>query len=65
MSNQIFINFAVKELEKSVGFYTALGFSNNPHFSDDTAKCMMWIGSIFVMLLNLKKKTSNCLPLKK
>ena len=58
MSNQIFIIFAVKDLEKSVGFYTALGFSNNPHISDETGKCMVWIESIFVMLLNLKKKTS-------
>jgi predicted lactoylglutathione lyase len=31
MSKQIFINLAVKDLQKSMDFYTALGFSNNPH----------------------------------
>jgi predicted lactoylglutathione lyase len=32
-------------------FYTALGFTNNPQFSDETAKCMVWSENIFVMLL--------------
>ena len=36
-------------------FYTALGFSNNPQFSDETAKCMVWSESIFVMLLTHEK----------
>jgi predicted lactoylglutathione lyase len=39
MAKQIFINLAVKDLQKSMNFYTASGFSNNPLFSDDTAKC--------------------------
>lgn len=51
MAKQIFINLAVKDLQKSLGFYTALGFTNNLQFSDDTAKCMVWSESIFVMLL--------------
>jgi predicted lactoylglutathione lyase len=38
MAKQIFINLAVKDLQKSVDFYTAIGFSNNPQFSDDTWK---------------------------
>ena len=50
MAKQIFINLAVKELQKSMDFYTALGFTNNPQFSDDTAKCMVWSENIFVML---------------
>jgi len=40
MAKQIFINLAVKDLQKSMDFYTALGFSINPQFSDDTGKCM-------------------------
>ncbi|CAH0336042.1 hypothetical protein FVB9288_01714 [Flavobacterium sp. CECT 9288] len=58
MGKQIFINLAVKELEKSVNFYTALGFTNNPQFSDETAKCMVWCENIFVMLLTHEKFTS-------
>jgi predicted lactoylglutathione lyase len=58
MAKQIFINLAVTDLAKSMDFYTALGFSNNPQFSDDTAKCMVWSESIFVMLLNHEKFTS-------
>lgn len=55
MSKQIFINLAVKDLQKSMNFYTALGFINNPQFSDDTAKCMVWSENIFVMLLTYEK----------
>lgn len=55
---QVFINLAVKDLQKSMSFYTALGFTNHPQFSDDTAKCMVWSESIFVMLLNHEKFTS-------
>lgn len=55
MSKQIFINFAVTDLQKSMDFYTALGFTNNPQFSDDSGKCMVWSENIFVMLLTHEK----------
>lgn len=55
MAKQVFINLAVADLQKSMDFYAALGFSNNPQFSDDTAKCMVWSENIFVMLLNHEK----------
>lgn len=55
MAKQVFINLAVKDLQKSMDFYTALGFTNNPQFSDDTAKCMAWSESIFLMLLTHEK----------
>ena len=55
MSKQIFINLAVSKLQKSMDFYTALGFTNNPQFSDDTGKCMVWGDNIFVMLLTHEK----------
>ena len=58
MNNQIFINLAVSDLAKSVKFYTALGFSINPQFSDETGKCMVWSESIFVMLLTHEKFSS-------
>lgn len=52
---QVFINLAVKDLDASMNFYTQMGFTNNPQFSDDTAKCMVWSDSIFVMILNHDK----------
>lgn len=51
MAKQIFINLAVKDPKKSMDFYTALGFTNNPQFSDDTAKCMVWSDSIYLMIM--------------
>lgn len=58
MTKQIFINLAVKDPQKSMAFYTALGFTNNPQFSDDSGKCMVWSDSIFVMLLSHEKFAS-------
>jgi predicted lactoylglutathione lyase len=58
MAKQIFINLAVNDLQKSMVFYTALGFTNNPQFSDDTGKCMVWCENIFVMLLTHEKFSS-------
>jgi len=55
MGNQVFINLAIKDLQKSMDFYTALGFKNNPQFSDDAGKCMAWSNNIFVMLLSHEK----------
>ena len=55
MTKQIFINLAVKDLQKSMDFYTALGFTNNPQFSDDQGKCMVWSENIFVMILTHEK----------
>ena len=55
MAKQIFINLAVTNLQKSMDFYTALGFTNNPQFSDDTGKCMVWSENIFVMILTHEK----------
>jgi len=58
MAKQIFINLAVSDLQKSMDFYTALGFTNNPQFSDHAGKCMVWSENIFVMLLTHEKFNS-------
>jgi predicted lactoylglutathione lyase len=55
MKSQIFINLPVKELERSLNFYTKMGFTNNPQFSDDSGKCMVFSDEIFVMLLTHEK----------
>ncbi len=58
MAKQLFINLAVKNLEQSMAFYSALGFTNNPQFSDNSGKCMVWSETIFVMLLTHEKFAS-------
>jgi uncharacterized protein len=58
MSNQIFINLPVKDVERSMALYTAMGFTNNPQFSDDNGKCMIYSENIFVMLLSHSKFSS-------
>lgn len=64
MMKQIFINLAVADVNKSMDFYTQLGFTNNPQFSDDQGKCMVWSEHIFVMLLSPDKfKTFTEKPL--
>ena len=51
MSRKIFINLPVQDLDRSVAFFTALGFSFNPQFTDANATCMVVSDDIFVMLL--------------
>lgn len=58
MAKQIFINLAVKDLQRSMDFYTALGFTNNQQFSDDSGKCMVWSDTIFLMILSHEKFAS-------
>jgi uncharacterized protein len=55
MTRMIFINLPVTDLQSSVAFYGALGFTNNPQFSDDTAACMVLSETISVMLLTHEK----------
>ncbi|WP_394170952.1 VOC family protein [Saccharospirillum alexandrii] len=55
MSKMIFVNLPVADLDRAMGFYAALGFTNNPDFSDDTAACMVWSEAIYVMLLTHAK----------
>jgi len=65
MTKSIFVNLPVADLPRSKAFYEALGFNNNPQFTDDTAACMVWSESICVMLLTHAKWrsfTSRPLP---
>jgi predicted lactoylglutathione lyase len=57
MSKMIFVNLPVADLPKSKAFYEAIGFTNNPQFTDDTAVCMVLTDSIYVMLLTHEKFT--------
>jgi predicted lactoylglutathione lyase len=55
MSKSIFISLPVTDLAASRAFYTAMGFVNNPAFTDDSAACMVWSEAINVMLLTHAK----------
>lgn len=55
MATQIFVNLPVKSLDKSVRFFTHLGYTFNPQFTDETATCMIVSEDIFVMLLTEPK----------
>ncbi|HCN51669.1 MAG TPA: glyoxalase/bleomycin resistance/extradiol dioxygenase family protein [Chryseobacterium sp.] len=51
-ANQIYVNFPVKDVQKTKEFWTKLGFSINEQFSDDKAACIMINeGSIYIMFL--------------
>jgi predicted lactoylglutathione lyase len=51
MTKQIFINLPVKDLSKTIDFFTKLGFTFNPQFTDENATCMIIGENIFAMLL--------------
>jgi uncharacterized protein len=51
MKMKIFVNLPVKDLNKSVAFFTKLGFNSNPQFTDENATCMIVGEDIFIMLL--------------
>ena len=65
MSKMIFVNLPVADLPKSKAFYEALGFTNNPQFTNDQAASMMWSDTIVVMLLThdfWKTFTTKAIP---
>jgi uncharacterized protein len=41
MPRQIFVNFPVKNLERSMDFFRKLGFEFNPQFTNEQAACMI------------------------
>lgn len=52
MAKQVFMNFVVKDLEKSKTFFQALGYSFNPQFTNEDAACLVIDDNhIYAMLL--------------
>ena len=51
MSQMIFINLPVADLERAMRFYEAIGFRNDPRFTNDKAAAMTLSDTIHVMLL--------------
>lgn len=50
-AKSMFVNLPVKDLKKSVEFFTNVGFEFNPNFTDDNATCMVIGDNIYSMLL--------------
>ncbi len=50
-SRKMFVNLAVRDLKKSMAFFSALGFEFEPKFTDEKAACMIVSDEAFVMLL--------------
>ncbi len=55
MATKIFVNLPVKDLNKSKEFFTKIGYTINPRFSDDTAACVVISEDIFAMILTHAK----------
>jgi uncharacterized protein len=55
MISKIFVNLAVKDLDRSMAFFKEVGFSFNPQFTDETAACMVMSEDIYAMLLTEAK----------
>src|SRR6266508_3594423 len=55
MATKIFVNLPVRNLDRSVQFFTKLGYKFNAQFTDETATCMIVGDDIFVMLLTHEK----------
>lgn len=53
MHKQIYVNLAVRDLPRAIAFYTKLGFTFNPQFTNDQGTCMIVGENIFVMLLHV------------
>ena len=65
MTKTIFINLPVTDLARSMAFYDAVGFTNNPMFTNEQAAAMAWSDEIVVMLLThdfWKTFTSKAIP---
>lgn len=55
MTKMIFVSLPVDDLKAAIAFYKALGFAQNPQFSDDASACMVWSEAIHAMLLTHAK----------
>lgn len=55
MISMIFVNLPVTNLKRSVDFFSELGFTFNPQFTDDTSTCMIINDTVYVMLLEREK----------
>jgi len=58
MTRKLFVNIAVRDLKKSMDFFSTLGFTFNKQFTDDKAACMVVNEDAYFMLLTKDKFAS-------
>ena len=51
-TRKMYVNFAVREVSRSIMFFTKLGFTFNPEFTDNQSACMVINPDACVMLMN-------------
>ena len=51
MPTNIFVSYPTADLDRSKAFYTALGATINPLFTDENAACLVWDENIYFMVL--------------
>lgn len=64
-ANQMFVNLPVKDLNRSIEFFTKVGFEFNAQFTDETATCMVIGDNLYAMLLveeKFKSFTNKAIP---
>jgi uncharacterized protein len=54
MHKQIFVNLAVKDVQRSINFFESLGYEFNPQFTNDQAAALILGENLFAMLLDEK-----------
>lgn len=52
---KLFVNMPVSDLQRSIDFFEALGFTFNTQFTDETASCMLVGEEAYIMLLTREK----------
>ncbi|RYG70697.1 glyoxalase/bleomycin resistance/extradiol dioxygenase family protein [bacterium] len=55
MASKIFVNLPVKDLQKSIAFFTTVGYTFSKQFTDETASCMIVTEDIMFMLVTEEK----------
>jgi uncharacterized protein len=55
MNRKLFVNIPVTDLQRSIDFFTALGFEFNPQFTDETTTCMLVGEDAYFMLLTRER----------
>ncbi|GAA1807145.1 glyoxalase [Agromyces neolithicus] len=51
MTTSIFVNITTTDLERAKAFYSALGYSINPQFTDENAACVVLDENVYFMVL--------------
>ena len=55
MATKIFVNLPVKDLTRSMAFFSNLGYTFDSRFTDETAACLVISNDIYAMLLTEAK----------